>query len=341
MQSSLFRCIARGYTRRPDPNYPAAELFYQKALQCPHKVASIHLSSVLGLSHLRVLTGRPREAADLIESSAHWLQQALTEDLSDEDLRRDLSCVYAQARGLNDNYGYDNVTALTAMLSPRNASICSMLLRHSRLMSDRSLSDALRSADEFAASFPAAFESHAARGEALLALDRIPQARIALEIAYLLMTRRRSQQQQQWSDLFHSYYAQHDQLKLRTAILYAQSLLLQANESGMEMQAGRVLRSAISDVDHPSGVDPLQCELLSQAADLQCGLRRVGEAFVTRQLMRQYCGDDDDDAGTVDDDDDDDDDDDPGTVDDDDDDGDPGTVDDDDDDDAALWLLPI
>ena len=129
----------------------------------------------------------------------------------------------------------------------------------------------------------------------------------------------------------------------------------------MEMQAGRVLRSAISDVDHPSGVDPLQCELLSQAADLQCGLRRVGEAFVTRQLMRQYCGDDDDDAGTVDDDDDDDD---PGTVDDDDDD-DPGTVDDDagtvddddddsddddagtidddddDDDDAALWLLPI
>jgi hypothetical protein len=25
----------------------------------------------------------------------------------------------------------------------------------------------------------------------------------------------------------------------------------------------------------------------------------VGEAFVTRQLMRQYCGDDDDDAGTV------------------------------------------
>jgi len=339
MQSSLFRCIARGYTRRPDPNYPAAELFYQKALQCPHEVASVHLSSVLGLSHLRVLTGRPREAADLIESSAHWLQQALTEDLSDEDLRRDLSCVYAQARGLNDNYDYDNVTALTAMLSPRNASICSMLLRHSRLMSDRSLSDALRSADEFAASFPAAFESHAARGEALLALDRIPQARIALEIAYLLMTRR--QQQQQWSDLFHSYYAQHDQLKLRTAILYAQSLLLQANESGMEMQAGRVLRSAISDVDHPSGVDPLQCELLSQAADLQCGLRRVGEAFVTRQLMRQYCGDDDDDAGTVDDDDDDDDDDDPGTVDDDDDDGDPGTVDDDDDDDAALWLLPI
>lgn len=283
MQSSIFRCIARGYSRGPYPNYSAAELFYQKALQCPHDVASTHLLSVLGLSYLRVLAGRPREAADLIESSVHWLQ-ALTDE-SDEDLRRDLWCVYAQSRGPDDNG-----TALIHTLSPRNASICSMLLHHSRLMSDRSLSDALRSADEFASSFPAAFESHAARGEVLLALDRVAQARTALEIAYLLMTTTRSHQQQQLqqrSALSHSFYAQHDQLKLRTAILYAQSLLLlQANESGMEMQAGRVLWSAVSEVGQPVG--PLQCELLSRAADLQCGLGRVGEAFVTRQLMQQH-----------------------------------------------------
>jgi len=230
---------------------------------------------------VHLLDGRPRQAAELIDSNIHWLQ-SLTD--SDEDLRRDLSCVYAQSLQGSDNI-HDGIELTTLPLY--KGSICSMLIRHSRYMSNRSLSDALRSADEFVASFPGDFEAHASLGEVLLALDRAPQARTALEIAYLLLTRSRMPVVRSMAHSPHSYYVQHEELKLRTAVLYAQSLL-QANNSGMARRAGHVLWSAISGVvEQPIG--PL-CELLSQAASLQCGLDRMAEAFVTRLLMRQYCG---------------------------------------------------
>lgn len=253
--------------------YKESIAHYRQALLCNE--SEIYAFALERLSYLYIdKLNKPHEIIVLLDPHVPNTANMVVQ-------RQQLSCVYAYV--LYYNYSeIGKVLELLDTLRKRKVKFgtCLHILQHSALMQRQYHADAYQFSKDFVHQFPAIYESHAAMGDALLALGRLAEAGAVLNVSYDLFQGVNLNRE----DKDNNFSVIQRWLQINMKVRLADAL----NACGSVQQALAVYSNLITEWS--SALEPARlCVLLTKVGGIYYARQDYNKAYVALLQSTQVC----------------------------------------------------